>query len=118
MNVTFTHVHRYVHVNHMKTDWLSSPIAKNMPPGTVGYREPLKSRMRLQSSGLPNHLDGTEFVDVLDVFVSPVAAVSITFSCHLETLPLSFSLIAIRVCVFAARISIFAARLCIRCAFL
>ena len=31
--------------------------------------------------------------DVFDVFVSPVAAVSITFSCPLETLPLSFSLV-------------------------
>ena len=36
--------------------------------------------------------------DVLDVFVSHVATVSITFSCPLETLPLSFPLFATRLC--------------------
>ena len=55
--------------------------------------------------------------DVLDVFVSPVATVSITFSCPLETLPLSFLLFAVRfsLCcafVYVLRISVFAARFC------
>ena len=36
--------------------------------------------------------------DVVDIFVSPVAAVSITFSGPLETLPLSFSVFAARFC--------------------
>ena len=37
-------------------------------------------------------------LDVLGVFVAPVAAVSITFRCPLETLPLSFSVCAARFC--------------------
>ena len=39
MNLTFTHVHRYVHVNHMKTDSLSSPFAKNMHNSVQGATE-------------------------------------------------------------------------------
>ena len=46
--------------------------------------------------------------DVLDVFVSPVATVSITFSCPLETRRFFYLL---RVCVCAAR-------LCMCCTFL
>ena len=37
-------------------------------------------------------------LDVLDVFVAPVAAVSITFRCPLETPTLSFSVIAAHFC--------------------
>ena len=61
--------------------------------------------------------------NTLVVFVSPVAAVSITFSCPLESLPLSFSVFAARFCICCAflylqRVSVFAARFCICCAFL
>ena len=61
--------------------------------------------------------------DVLDVFVSPVATVSITFSCPLETLPLSFLLFAVRfsLCcafVYVLLVCVCAARLCMCCAFL
>ena len=114
-----THTHtRDVHVNHMKTDSLSSPFAKNMHNTVLyshcrGAEEP-----RVADPCVEPYL-----FDVLDVFVSPVATVSITFSGPLETLPLSFLLFAARfsLCytfVYVLRVCVCAAHFCICCAFL
>ena len=58
--------------------------------------------MRLQSRGVADPCVEPYLFDVLDIFVSPVATVSITFSCPLETLPLSFLLFATRSCICCA----------------
>ena len=76
--------------------------------------EGLKSRMWLR---VADPCVEPYLFDVLDVFVSPVATVSITFSGPLETLPLSFLLFAARfsLCytfVYVLHISVFAARFC------
>ena len=89
----------------MKTDSLSSPFTKNMH-NTVLYSH-CRGAEEPHSAPEPRVADPyvePYLFDVLDVFVSPVATVSITFSCPLETLPLSLLL--------------FAARLCMCCAFL
>ena len=42
---------------------------------------------------------GPNLLNALNVFVSPVAVVSITFRCPLETLPISFPLFAVHFCI-------------------
>ena len=55
------------------------------------------------NSNVINHITKEPYLfDVLDVFVSHVATVSITFSCPLETLPLSFLLFAAHFCICCA----------------
>ena len=106
-NVTFNHVHRYVHVNNMKTDSLSSAFAKHMH-NTVQYSH-CRGAEEPRSAPEPrddNPCAEPKLYGVLDVLVSPVAAVSIPFSCPLETLPLCCRLYLLRVRLFAARSSI------------
>ena len=103
---------RDVHVNLMKTDSLSSPFAKNKH-NTVLYSHCRGAEERRVADPCVEPY----LFDVLDVFVSHVATVSITFSCPLETLPLSFLLFAARfsLCyafVYVLHISVFAARFC------
>ena len=99
---------RDVHVNHMKTDSLSSPFAKNMHNTVLyshcrGAEEP-----RVADPCVEPYL-----FDVLDIFVSPVATVSITFSGPLETLPLLFLLFAARFSMCCA--FVYVLRVCVMC---